>query len=66
MLESWIFYKMDVLIRTTTIILLIKNLHSKGLERYMGDAGAKQRTLFDVFNRILALQMKVCHSRMFK
>jgi hypothetical protein len=51
---------MDVLIRTTKIILLIKNSHSKGLERSMGDAGAKKWTLFDVFNRVLTLQMKIC------
>jgi hypothetical protein len=41
MLESLIFYKMDVLIRTTKIILLIKKLHSTSLERNMGDVGAK-------------------------
>jgi hypothetical protein len=31
----------------------------------MGEVGAKN-TLFDVFNRVLALQIKVCHSRMSK
>jgi hypothetical protein len=51
---------MDVLRMITKIILLITNLHSKGLERSMGDAGEKKRTLFDVFNRVLTLQMKIC------
>jgi hypothetical protein len=52
---------MDALIRIIKLILLISNLHSKGLERSMGDVCEKTKTLFDVFNRILALQMKVCH-----
>jgi len=47
-------------------MLLITNLHSKGLERSIGNAGAKKRTLFYVFNKVWALQMKVCHSGMFK
>jgi hypothetical protein len=55
-----------VLIRITKLILLIKNLLSKGLERSIRDIGAKKRTLFDVFNRVLALQMKVCNFGMFK
>jgi hypothetical protein len=55
---------MDVLIKTTKLILLIKNLHSKGLERSIRDVGVKNRTIFYAFNRVLALQMKVCHSRM--
>jgi hypothetical protein len=42
---------MDVLLRTTKIILLIKNLHSKGLERSMGDVGAKNWTLFNFLIR---------------
>jgi hypothetical protein len=33
---------MDALIRTIKLILLIKNLHSKGLERSIGDVGAKK------------------------
>jgi hypothetical protein len=53
---------MDALIRTIKSILLITILHSKGLERGMRDLGAKKKTLFNVFNRVLALQMKVCHS----
>jgi hypothetical protein len=55
-----------VLIRTIKLILLIKNIHSKGLKRSIGNAGAKKRTLFDVFNRVLALQMKVYHFGLFK
>jgi hypothetical protein len=57
---------MDALIRTIKLIFLITNLHSKGLEKNTGDFGAKNRTLFDVFNRVLALQMKVCHYGMSK
>jgi len=57
---------MDALIKTIKLILLIINLHSKGLERSIGDVGAKNRTLFDVFNRGLAFQMKVCPSGMSK
>jgi hypothetical protein len=48
------------------LLFLIIKLQSKGLERSMGDVGAKNKTIFDVFNRVLALQMKVCHSGMFK
>jgi hypothetical protein len=33
---------MDVLIKTIKLILLIKILHSKGLGRSVGDAGAKK------------------------
>jgi hypothetical protein len=55
---------MDVLIKKIKLILLIKNLHPKALKRSIRDVGVKDRTLFDVFNRVLALQMKVCHSRM--
>jgi hypothetical protein len=57
---------MDALIRKIKLILLITNLHSKGLERKTGDVGEKKKTLFDFFNRILALQMKVYHSRISK
>jgi hypothetical protein len=32
----------------------------------MGDAVAKKKILFDVFNKVLALQMKVCHFEMSK
>jgi hypothetical protein len=53
---------MDALIRKIKLILLITNLHSKGLERKIGDVDEKKKTLFDFFNTILALQMKVCHS----
>jgi hypothetical protein len=42
------------------------NLHSKGLERSIKDFSAKKKTLFDVFNKVLALQMKVCHFGMSK
>jgi hypothetical protein len=52
---------MDTLIRTIKSILLIINLHSKGLESGIRDVGAKKKTLFNVLNRVLALQMKVCH-----
>jgi hypothetical protein len=55
-----------VLIKTIKIILVITNLHSKGLERSIGDVGAKNKTIFDVFNRVLTLQMKVCHFGMSK
>jgi hypothetical protein len=55
-----------VLIKIIKLILLITNLHSKGLERSIRDVGAKNKTLFDVFNRVLALQMKVCHFGMSK
>jgi len=41
-------------------------MNSKGLEKSIGYVGAKKRTLFNVFNKILALQMKVCNSRMSK
>jgi hypothetical protein len=34
---------MDALIRTIKSILLITNLHSKGLERGIKDVGAKKR-----------------------
>jgi hypothetical protein len=62
MLESWIFFiEKVVLIRTIKLILLITKLHSKGLERSIRNVVAKKKTLFDVFNRFLALQMKVCH-----
>jgi hypothetical protein len=46
------FIKIDVLIRITKLVSLIKILHSKGLERRIGDVGAKKRTLFDVFNKV--------------
>jgi hypothetical protein len=60
------FIKIDVLIRIIKLILLITNLHSKGLERNIKDMGAKNRTLFDVFNKVLALQMEVYHFGVFK
>jgi hypothetical protein len=34
---------MDALIKTIKLILLITNLHSKGLEISIGDMGAKKR-----------------------
>ncbi len=55
-----------MLIRIIKLILLIKNLRSKGLERSIRDVGAKNMTLFNVFNRVLTLQMKVCHNGMSK
>jgi hypothetical protein len=42
MLEFAFFHKMDALIRTIKLICLIKILHSKGLEKNVGDAGAKK------------------------
>jgi hypothetical protein len=36
------------------------------LKRNIGDAGVENKALFDVFNRVLALQMKVCYFEMFK
>jgi hypothetical protein len=53
---------MDAFIRTITLILLITNLHSKGLERGIRDVGAKKDIILKNFNRVLALQMKICHS----
>jgi len=47
MLKSWFFHKIDALIRTIKLILLITNLHSKGLEKNIEDVGEKNRTLFD-------------------
>jgi hypothetical protein len=43
MLESWIFHKINVLIRIMKLILLITNLQSRGLERNIGDVGAKNK-----------------------
>jgi hypothetical protein len=45
MLESWIFSKKNALIRIIKLILLIKNLHCKGLERSIGDVGAKKKDI---------------------
>jgi hypothetical protein len=42
------------------------NLHSKGLGRSIGDVGVNNKTLFDIFNKVLALLMKVCHFKMLK
>jgi hypothetical protein len=53
------FIKKFVLIRAIKLILLTTKLHSNGLERSVGDMDAKNKTLFDVSNRVLALQMKV-------
>ncbi len=55
-----------MLIRIIKLILLITNLHSKGLERNIKDVGAKNGSLFYVFNKVFALQMKVYHFEMFK
>ncbi len=44
-----------MLTKIIKLILLITNLHSKGLKEYVGDMGAKNRKLFDAFNRVLAL-----------
>jgi hypothetical protein len=58
MLESWIFFIKEAMqIRTIKLILLITKSYSKGLERNIRDVG----TLFDVFNRVLALQMRIHH-----
>jgi hypothetical protein len=52
------FFINKVALIKTIKLLLITNLDSKGLES-IGDASAKiKKTLF---NRVLALQMKVCH-----
>jgi hypothetical protein len=37
---------------TITLILLITKLHSKGLERNIGDMDAKNRKLFDFLIRL--------------
>jgi hypothetical protein len=58
------FHKIYALIRIIKLILLITNLHFKGLERSMGDVVAKKKILCDVFNKVLALQMNVCHFEM--
>jgi hypothetical protein len=55
-----------VSIKIIKLILLIVNLPSNGLERGIKDMGAKTKTLFYVFNKVLALQMTVCHFGMFK
>jgi hypothetical protein len=57
---------MDVLIRTTKLILLIKIFAFQRFGKKYRTCGCKKRTLFDVFNRVVALQMKVCHSGMSK
>jgi hypothetical protein len=57
MLKSWIFSLKNALIRTIKLILLITHLHSQGLKRSIGDVGANKKK-FDVFNTVLALQMK--------
>jgi hypothetical protein len=49
MLDSWIFFiKKAMLIKIIKLILLIKKLHSKGLEISIPDVGEKNKTLFDV------------------
>jgi hypothetical protein len=45
------FHKMDTLIRTIKLILLFTTLHSKGLERSIGDASAKKRHDLIFFSR---------------
>jgi hypothetical protein len=57
---------MDALIRTIKLSLLITNLHSQGLERSIGNMGVKNKTLLFFFDKVLVLQMKVCHSGMSK
>ncbi len=57
---------MNALIKIIKLILVITKLHSKGLGRSIGGVGVKKKTLFDVFNRVLAIQMKVYHFGMFK
>jgi len=57
---------MDTLIRTIQLRLLVTNLHSQGLEKSIGNMGVKNRTLFIFFDRVLVLQMKVCHFGMSK
>jgi hypothetical protein len=48
MLESWIFFiKMAMLIKTIKLIMLIKKLHSKGLEKKK-KTWVKNKTLFGV------------------
>jgi hypothetical protein len=42
------------------------NLDSKGLERSIGNVVVKKMTLFNVFDWVLAFQMKVCHFGMSK
>jgi hypothetical protein len=47
-----------VLIRITKLVLLITKLHFKDLERNVGEVGEKNRTIFYVFNKVLAFQMR--------
>jgi hypothetical protein len=61
-----IFSYKGCIIRTIKLVFLITNLHYEGLERSIRDVGVKSKTLFDVFKRVLALHMKVCHFGMFK
>ncbi len=49
MLESWIFFKKDALIRIIKLILLFKNLHCKGLEKSIGNVGVKKRDIILCF-----------------
>jgi hypothetical protein len=43
-----VFIKKAALIKIIKLMLLIIKLHSKGLERNIGDMGANYMTLFDV------------------
>jgi hypothetical protein len=61
MLKYWIFFiKKLFLIRTIKLILLITKSHSQGVERSIGDVGERNRILFDIFNKVLTFQMRVC------
>jgi hypothetical protein len=61
MLESWIFFiKKVVLIRTIKLMLQVTKSHCQGLKRSIGDMSDRNRILFDVFNKVSTLQMKVC------
>jgi len=64
MLESWIFFKKKVvLIRIIKLILFITKSHCQGLERNIKDVNERNRILFDVFNKVLTLQMRVSQFR---
>jgi hypothetical protein len=57
---------MDVLIRTIIIIFINYKFTFQRFGKKYWKHGCEKMTLLDVFNRVLALQMKVCHFKMSK
>ncbi len=41
-------------------MLQVTKSHCQGLKRSIGDMSDRNRILFDVFNKVSTLQMKVC------